>query len=102
MIEMLMAKGNLLDDEKSKLYSSLVNEGCAARFAFAAAMFGETSEALFWLQLSCAMNHVVKKIANKSPKKHFEETTMPCKNTSKRPSTSGFEKNVSMVSYIVK
>jgi len=98
LFEMLMAKGCLLDDEKAKLYSSLVNKGCAARFAFAAAIFGETSEALFWLQLPSAMKHVVNKTASKSAKKQFEETATLSKTSSKGPSSTGFEKNGSMVS----
>lgn len=37
----------------------MVNKGCAARFAFAAALFGEFSEALFWLQLPQALCHLL-------------------------------------------
>lgn len=98
---MMMDKGCLLDDEKAKLYSSLVNKGCVARFAFAAAIFGETSEALFWLQLPYAMKHVVNKTATKSSKKHFEETATLSKTSSKGPSSTGFEKNGSLVSCTV-
>lgn len=97
---MLLAKGCLLDDEKAKLYSNIVNKGYAARFAFASAIFGEASEAFFWLQLPCATSHVGKKIANKSPAKHFEEPYMPSKTTSKGPSSSRSDQNCSMVSYI--
>ncbi|CAL9234326.1 unnamed protein product [Arabidopsis halleri] len=93
VLEPYRSEGCLLDDEKAKLYSSLVNKGCAARFAFAAAIFGETSEALFWLQLPYAMKHVVKKTATKSSKKHFEETATLSKTSSKGPSSTGFEKN---------
>ncbi|XP_010510885.1 PREDICTED: WD repeat-containing protein 11-like isoform X1 [Camelina sativa] len=96
VLEPYRSEGCLLDDEKAKLYSSLVNKGCAARFAFAAAIFGETSEALFWLQLPSAMNHVVNKTASKSPEKHSDETSMLSKTTSKGPSASGFEKNCSL------
>ncbi|KAE8637248.1 hypothetical protein CSA_007711 [Cucumis sativus] len=38
------------------------------RFAFAAAIFGESSEALFWLQLPSALSHLMNKLANKSPR----------------------------------
>lgn len=41
------------------LYASVVNKGCAARFAFAAALFGEFSEALSWLQLPQALCHLL-------------------------------------------
>ncbi|CAE6012980.1 unnamed protein product [Arabidopsis arenosa] len=96
VLEPYRSEGCLLDDEKAKLYSSLVNKSCAARFAFAAAIFGETSEALFWLQLPYAMKHVVNKTATKSSKKHFEETATLCKTSSKGPSSTGFEKNGSL------
>ncbi|KAL9300785.1 putative transcription factor WD40-like family [Arabidopsis thaliana] len=96
VLEPYRSEGCLLDDEKAKLYSSLVNKGCAARFAFAAAIFGETSEALFWLQLPSAMKHVVNKTASKSAKKQFEETATLSKTSSKGPSSTGFEKNCSM------
>ncbi|CAD5319586.1 unnamed protein product [Arabidopsis thaliana] len=96
VLEPYRSEGCLLDDEKAKLYSSLVSKGCAARFAFAAAIFGETSEALFWLQLPSAMKHVVNKTASKSAKKQFEETATLSKTSSKGPSSTGFEKNGSM------
>lgn len=98
---MLMATGCLLDDEKVKLYSSLVNKGYAARFAFTAAIFGETSEAFFWLKLPCAMNYEVNNITSKVSAKHFEEATMLNKITSTGPSASGFEKIGSLVSHLV-
>ena len=60
------AKGCILDDARAKLYSKLVHKGSALRFAFAAAIFGESSEALFWLQLPSALNHLMNKLANKS------------------------------------
>lgn len=37
------------------------------RLAFAAAVFGESMEALFWLQLPHALKHLMNKLANKSP-----------------------------------
>ncbi|XP_010533145.1 PREDICTED: WD repeat-containing protein 11 [Tarenaya hassleriana] len=104
VLEPYRAEGCLLDDEKAKLYSSLVNKGCAARFAFAAAIFGEVSEALFWLQLPNAMNHLMNKLANKSPKKlfasasysDFDETVVSGRITSKGTSTSRTENNGSL------
>ncbi|XP_023530451.1 WD repeat-containing protein 11-like [Cucurbita pepo subsp. pepo] len=59
-------EGCILDDARAKLYSKLVHKGSALRFAFAAAIFGESSEALFWLQLPSALNHLMNKLANKS------------------------------------
>ncbi|MBA0764375.1 hypothetical protein Gotri_013731 [Gossypium trilobum] len=59
----------LLLKERARLYATIVNKGCAARFAFAAATFGEVSEALFWLQLPRAMNHLMSKLVKKSPEK---------------------------------
>ncbi|KAJ4872030.1 Transducin family protein / WD-40 repeat family protein [Raphanus sativus] len=92
VLEPYRLEGCLLDDEKVRLYSSLVNKGYAARFAFTAAIFGETSEAFFWLKLPCAMNYEVNNITSKVSTKHFEEATMLNKTTSKGSSASGFEK----------
>ncbi|KAG2331850.1 hypothetical protein Bca52824_003030 [Brassica carinata] len=92
VLEPYRFEGCLLDDEKVKLYSSLVNKGYAARFAFTAAIFGETSEAFFWLKLPCAMNYEVNNITSKVSTKHFEEATMLTKTTSNESSALGFEK----------
>ncbi|KAG5404864.1 hypothetical protein IGI04_010983 [Brassica rapa subsp. trilocularis] len=92
VLEPYRLEGCLLDDEKAKLYSRLVNKGYAARFAFTAAIFGETSEAFFWLKLPCAMNYEANKIKSKISTKHFEEATMLNKITPNGPSVSGFEK----------
>lgn len=66
-ISIVCAQGCLLDNEMVKLYGSIVNKGCAVRLGFAAAIFGEPMEALFWLQLPNAVNHWMKKLVNKSP-----------------------------------
>jgi hypothetical protein len=81
----------LLDDERAKLYADVVKKGYAARFAFAASVFGETSEALFWLQLPQAIRHLMNKLTRRSPQKissptldsGADEVAMP----SKIPST---------------
>lgn len=65
----------MLDDERAKLYASIVDKGCAARFAFAAIIFGESSEALFWLQLPQALKHLLNKVLRKPPPK--ESTAAP-------------------------
>ncbi|GAV82489.1 hypothetical protein CFOL_v3_25940 [Cephalotus follicularis] len=67
VLEAYRKEGCILDDERARLYATVVNKGCAMRFAFAAAIFGETSEALFWLQLPRALNHLMNKLVNKSP-----------------------------------
>lgn len=84
-----------------------MNKGCAARFAFAAAVFGETSEALFWLQLPRALNHLMSKL-KRSPEKaprlasssEFEDA-MLSRIMSKGKSTPGTEKRDSWVSQLV-
>ncbi|EXB96864.1 hypothetical protein L484_016637 [Morus notabilis] len=72
ILEPYRKEGCILDDERAKLYAKLVNKGCAMRFAFAAAVFGESSEALFWLQLSRALNHLMRKLVNRPPQKSAE------------------------------
>lgn len=49
ILEPYRKEGCILDDERVSLYANVVNKGSAARFAFAAAIFGESAEALFWL-----------------------------------------------------
>lgn len=67
VLEPYRKEGCMLDDERAKLYASIVDKGCAARFAFAATIFGESSEALFWLQLPQALKHVMNKLLRKPP-----------------------------------
>ncbi|OUZ99877.1 hypothetical protein BVC80_9067g66 [Macleaya cordata] len=69
VLEPYRREGCILDDERARLYAAVVNKGAAMRFAFAAAIFGEASEALFWLQLPRALSHLINKSANKSPLK---------------------------------
>lgn len=64
--DVVFPQGCILDDERVKLYASLVSKGSAARFAFAAAIFGDVSEALFWLQLPHALHHLLERSANRS------------------------------------
>ncbi|KAK9055097.1 hypothetical protein SSX86_026177 [Deinandra increscens subsp. villosa] len=59
----------ILDDERVRQYATILNKGCAARFSFAAAIFGETLEAYFWLQLPHALKHLLNMLANKSLKR---------------------------------
>eukprot|EP00268_Persea_americana_P037911 TRINITY_DN3759_c0_g1_i6.p1 TRINITY_DN3759_c0_g1~~TRINITY_DN3759_c0_g1_i6.p1 ORF type:complete len:475 (+),score=99.50 TRINITY_DN3759_c0_g1_i6:398-1822(+) len=65
-------EGCILDSERARLYAAVVNSGCAARLAFAAAIFGESSEALFWLQLPQALYH----LRNKSAKRGSHRSTV--------------------------
>lgn len=58
--------GCVLDDERVRQYATVINKGSSARFSFAAAIFGETLEACFWLQLPRALKHLLNMLANKS------------------------------------
>ncbi|KAL5729631.1 hypothetical protein ACHQM5_002555 [Ranunculus cassubicifolius] len=69
VLEPYRKEGCILDDERAELYSTVVDQGSAVRFAFAAAIFGESSEALFWLQLPRALSHLMNKSVNKSPQR---------------------------------
>lgn len=77
------------------------------RFAFAAAIFGESSEALFWLQLPHALNYLMNKSINKSPQKatvsasvpELDNASMVTRITSKGKSASGREKKDATVSH---
>ena len=103
-----MVKGCILDDERARLYASVVDKGCTARFAFAAAIFGESTEALFWLQLPHALNHLMSKLAYKSPQKapgpasepELDESAMLSRITSKGKSMSEAGKTDVLVSNI--
>lgn len=98
----------MLDDERARLYATIVNKGCAVRFAFAAAVFGETSEALFWLQLPHALKHLMNKLVNKSPQKvpvsasmpEIDDTAMLNRIASKGKLVNGTEKRDLLVSHL--
>ncbi|VFQ67396.1 unnamed protein product [Cuscuta campestris] len=75
VLEPYRREGCILDNEMVRLYCSIVNKGCVVRLAFAAALFGEPMEALFWLQLPDAINHWMKKLVNKSPIKVSQSAT---------------------------
>nr|GLL20426.1 WD repeat-containing protein 11-like [Ipomoea trifida] len=66
VLEPYRREGCIIDDERVKLYAGIVNRGCALRFAFAAAIFGEPMEAIFWLQLPQALTHRMNELVNKS------------------------------------
>ncbi|CAL5438889.1 unnamed protein product [Camellia sinensis] len=95
VLEPYRKEGCILDDERARLYASIVNKGCAARFAFAAATFGESIEALFWLQLPYALDHLMNKLVKKSPQKapvpesipELDDTAMLSRITSKGKQT---------------
>lgn len=63
---LFIKSGCILDDERVRQYATILNKGSAARFSFAAAIFGETLEAYFWLQLPHALKHLLNMLANKS------------------------------------
>ncbi|CAM8960182.1 unnamed protein product [Rhodiola kirilowii] len=102
VLEPYRKEGCILDDERARLYATLVNKGSAVRFAFAAAIFGETSEALFWLQLPRALNHLMSKIVQKSQQKvpapasdpDLDESAMLNRITSKGKSATEAKKDV--------
>ncbi|XP_068343506.1 uncharacterized protein [Pyrus communis] len=104
VLEPYRKEGCILDDERTKLYAMVVNKGFSVRFAFAAAIFGESSEALFWLQLPRALNHLMNKMVNKSPQKtpasapipEIDDASMLSRITSKGKSVSGTEKKDEM------
>ncbi|CAH8306254.1 unnamed protein product [Eruca vesicaria subsp. sativa] len=104
ILEPYRKEGCLLDDERAKIYADVVKKGYAARFAFAAAIFGETSEAYFWLQLPRAIRHLMNKLMKKSPQKMpspasasgVDEASMPSKISSTGVSTPEARKIDSM------
>lgn len=97
ILEPYRKEGCILDEERARLYATVVNKGCIVRFAFAAAVFGESSEALFWLQLPRALNHLMNKLVRKSLQRapasaqvsELDETTMLSRITSKGKSMTG-------------
>ncbi|XP_072994075.1 uncharacterized protein [Typha latifolia] len=76
ILEPYRKEGCILDDERARIYASIVNKGSAARFAFAAATFGDFSEALFWLQLPQALHYFLSKSANRSPPDVSQSTSV--------------------------
>ncbi|CAN4103717.1 unnamed protein product [Withania somnifera] len=101
VLEPYRREGCILNDEMVRLYASLVDKGSAVRFAFAAAIFGESMEALFWLQLPRALNYWMNSLANKSPTRvpqststsELDEVSMLDRISSKGKSGSGTGKN---------
>ncbi|ERN03720.1 WD repeat-containing protein 11 [Amborella trichopoda] len=69
VLEPYRREGCLLDNERASLYATLAHKGSAFRFAFAAALFGDSSEAFFWLQLPRALLILLNKSVKKSPQK---------------------------------
>ncbi|EMS63946.1 WD repeat-containing protein 11 [Triticum urartu] len=74
VLEPYRKDGCILDDGRATLYSAIVNKGTCARFAFAAAIFGDFQEALFWLQLPQALQHSLDKSTSRSSEKGFESS----------------------------
>ncbi|KAF3329331.1 WD repeat-containing protein 11 isoform X1 [Carex littledalei] len=61
VLEPYRKEGCIIDEERAREYEKVVKRGATDRFAFAAAIFGELSEALFWLQLPRALLHFLEK-----------------------------------------
>lgn len=66
ILEPYRMAGRLLDNDRAKTYAALLHKGCTARFAFAAAQFGDFSEALFWLQLPYVLSCLTEQLHDKS------------------------------------
>ncbi|KAJ4758363.1 Transducin family protein / WD-40 repeat family protein [Rhynchospora pubera] len=54
-------EGCIIDEERADQYEKAAERGVTDRLAFAASIFGELSEALFWLQLPHAFLHFLEK-----------------------------------------
>ncbi|KAG0455304.1 hypothetical protein HPP92_024596 [Vanilla planifolia] len=76
VLEPYRREGCILDDERIRAYASVAYKGSAARFAFAAAMFGEFSESLFWLQLPNAISHAIEKSTKKSSNESSQSASL--------------------------
>lgn len=61
VLEPYRKEGCIIDEERAREYEKVVKRGATDRFAFAAAIFGELSEAHFWLQLPRALLHFLEK-----------------------------------------
>lgn len=77
VLEPYRKEGCILDDGRARLYSAIVNKGAYARFAFAAAIFGDFQEALFWLQLPQALHHFLDKSTSRSSEKALDSSVHP-------------------------
>ena len=78
------------------MYAKVVTKGSTLRLAFAAAVFGESMEALFWLQLPHALRHLLNKFVDKPPTKgshaaqtEIDEASMLNRISSKGKSVAG-------------
>ncbi|XP_058074403.1 uncharacterized protein LOC131223110 isoform X2 [Magnolia sinica] len=77
VLEPYRREGCILDSNRAELYATIVNKGSAARLAFAAAIFGESSEALFWLRLPQALYHLMDKSSNKTAHRASLSASIP-------------------------
>lgn len=57
VLEPYRREGCILDDDKATQYANVVNRSSAMRFGFAAGLFGDFMEALFWMQLPNALKY---------------------------------------------
>ncbi|WVZ77962.1 hypothetical protein U9M48_025749 [Paspalum notatum var. saurae] len=77
VLEPYRKEGCILDDGRARLYSAIANKGTYARFAFAAAVFGDFQEALFWLQMPQALRHFLDKSTSRSREKISQSSLHP-------------------------
>jgi hypothetical protein len=69
VLEPYRKEGCIIDEERAREYDKVMKRGVTDRFAFSAAIFGELSEAYFWLQLPLALLHFLEK--SSSSVSHF-------------------------------
>lgn len=108
-INIFFSLGCILDDERAKLYANVLNKGYAMRLAYAAAIFGESSESSFWLQLPLALNHLINKLLKKPQHKdqvavsnpEVDETSILTKPSSKKYSTDEIGRDVPVRCFLV-
>ncbi|XP_073275016.1 uncharacterized protein [Primulina huaijiensis] len=102
VLEPYRKEGCLLDDDKVRLYSKVVQKDSSLRLAIAAAIFGDSMETLFWLQLPRALNFLMIKKANKAPQNvptsaqtpEIDEASMLSRISSKGKSVPGSGKKI--------
>ncbi|KAG9156624.1 hypothetical protein Leryth_006611 [Lithospermum erythrorhizon] len=100
VLEPYRREGCILDDDRARQYTNIVNRGSAMRFAFAAALFGDFMEALFWIQLPNALKYFMNKLmskthpkSQKSASSEFDEAAMLIRISSKGKSSVGTRKD---------
>eukprot|EP01018_Ginkgo_biloba_P039533 Gb_06602 [translate_table: standard] len=97
ILEPYRKAGRLLDNDRARMYAALLDKGCTARFAFAAAHFGEFSEGLFWLQLPHALSLLTEHVNDKSLKNTLFTNSMKSSSGPSTPKALHMRKSVKKV-----